>query len=87
MPETLVIAPPPLARLSLLADVFEGGLAKSQQLGAHYKGIAGLFNSHFLDAGEVISTSDSDGIHFDQDQHEILGQAVTRSAQGIFDGS
>jgi hypothetical protein len=35
----------------------------------------------------VISTSDSDGIHFDQDQHEILGQAVTRSAQGIFDGS
>jgi len=87
VPETLVIAPPPLARLSLLADVFEGGLAKSQQLGAHYKGIAGLFNSHFLDAGEVISTSDSDGIHFDQDQHEILGQAVTRSAQGIFDGS
>ena len=84
IPQSLVIAPPPLARLSVLADVFAGGPALSQQLAPHFEGIAGLFGSHFLDAGALITSSDKDGIHFDEDQHEILGRAVTRSVQGIF---
>jgi lysophospholipase L1-like esterase len=87
IPQTLVIAPPPLARLSVLADVFAGGTALSQQLAPHFEGIAGLCSSHFLDAGAVITSSDKDGIHFDEDQHKFLGQAVTRSVQGIFANS
>ena len=82
-PLTLVIAPPPFARLSVLADMFEGGTEASRQLATHIRPIAELSGSHFLDAGEIIVMSDIDGIHFDADQHRILGEAVARKVQQI----
>jgi len=82
-PQTLVIAPPPLARLSLLADMFEGGTEKSGQLARHYEAVAALCNSHFLNAGAVITSSDADGIHLDADQHGLLGLAVAEKVRQI----
>jgi len=82
-PQTLVIAPPPLARLSLLSDMFEGGSDKSLQLARYYEGVAGLFNSHFLDAGAVITSSDDDGIHLEADQHNLLGASVAEKVADI----
>jgi lysophospholipase L1-like esterase len=84
-PETLVVAPPPLARLSLLADMFEGGSDKSNQLASYYETLAGLFGSHFLDAAKVVTSSDIDGIHFDPDQHRALGEVIAAKVRGIFD--
>ena len=85
VPQTLVIAPPPLARLSLLSNMVTGGAEKSKELAPHYQSIAGMFNSHFLDAGEVISSSDLDGIHFDPDQHVLLGSALADTVRQITD--
>jgi len=85
-PQTLVIAPPPLARLSLLADMFEGGAEKSGQLARHYEAIAGLCNSHFINAGEMITSSDTDGVHLDPDQHSLLGEAMADAVQKILTG-
>jgi lysophospholipase L1-like esterase len=86
-PQTLVVAPPPLAHLDLLADMFEGGSGKSRQFAKHYKAIATLFDSHFLNAGDVITSSDVDGIHFDSDQHHLLGNAMATKVQSIFTAS
>jgi len=83
-PQTLVMTPPPLGRLSLLADMFRDGRKKSRQFGEHYQAVADLYGSHYLDAGQLISSSDIDGIHFEHDQHEILGRTVARKVQQIF---
>ncbi len=83
-PETLVLTPPPLGRLSLLADMFRDGRKKSRQFPEYYAAVAELYGSHYLDAGQIISSSDVDGIHFDQDQHEILGRIVARKVEQIF---
>jgi lysophospholipase L1-like esterase len=75
-PQTLLVAPPPLARLTLLADEFEGGSAKSQRLADCYAAEAAELGCAFLDAGRVIRSSNVDGIHLDAEEHEKLGVAV-----------
>jgi lysophospholipase L1-like esterase len=83
-PQTLVVAPPPLGRLSMLADMFEGGIKKSNLFAGQYEAIARLFDSPFLDAGATVKSSNTDGIHFDPDQHQLLGEAIASSVQNIF---
>jgi lysophospholipase L1-like esterase len=60
-PKILLVAPPPIAKLSDYAE---------------REGVA------FLDAGQVIRCSDLDGIHYEVDQHELLGRAVAEAIQG-----
>jgi lysophospholipase L1-like esterase len=64
--------------------MFEGGLAKSRKLGAYYRQVAELYRCAFLDAGQVIVSSDLDGVHFDADQHSLLGKAVAGKLKEIF---
>jgi lysophospholipase L1-like esterase len=75
-PPVLLIAPPPLGALSDFAEMFQGGTAKSQGLSRHYRLLAEERGCAFLDAAEVIVSSDVDGIHLDLDEHRKLGQAV-----------
>ncbi|MEM7670616.1 MAG: SGNH/GDSL hydrolase family protein [Pseudomonadota bacterium] len=82
-PETLIIAPPPFGRLSVLGPMFAGGAAKSADLAAHFHATATSMNAHFLDAGAFIKSSDLDGIHFDAEEHRMLGETVTEAVQGI----
>ena len=82
-PQVLLICPPPLAKLTHLADMFAGGTEKSQQLVLYYKQRADEFGCTFLDAGQVIVSSDLDGIHFEADQHHKLGLAVAEKVRTI----
>jgi lysophospholipase L1-like esterase len=75
-PRVLLIAPPPLAKLTFLGDMFHGGAEKSQRLGAAYRPQAEKYGTAFLDAGTIIRTSDVDGVHFEASEHETLGKAV-----------
>ncbi|MGA7902106.1 MAG: SGNH/GDSL hydrolase family protein [Terrimicrobiaceae bacterium] len=75
-PNVLLMAPPPVARLSEFAEMFEGAREKSRQFGRHYRRVAGERNCAFFDAGEVITSSDRDGIHFEIEEHRKLGLAV-----------
>ena len=84
-PQTLLICPPPLATLDLLADMFVGGSQKSQEMAPHYRAAAGRRGSHFICAGDHIQSSDIDGIHLDVDQHALLGAAVAAKIEGIFE--
>jgi lysophospholipase L1-like esterase len=78
-PPVLLLAPPPLAALSegmALAEMFEGGEAKSVRFGELHARVAAEASCAFFDAGTVIRSSPVDGIHFDAEEHATLGAAV-----------
>jgi len=81
-PKILLVAPPPFARLTDYAEMFEGGSEKSVLLGQRYRVVAEREAVAFLDAGQVIRCSDLDGIHYEADQHEVLGLAVAEAVRG-----
>ena len=81
-PRILLVAPPPLARLAGYAEMFEGGAEKSRRLGQRFCEIAKQEGVAFLDAGAVIRCSDLDGIHFEADQHALLGRAAAEAVRG-----
>ena len=72
-PDVLLIAPPPLTRLSEFRHIFRGGLEKSKEFSEQYKRVAEEKGCALLDAGEFIVSSDADGVHFDPEGHEALG--------------
>jgi lysophospholipase L1-like esterase len=82
-PRVLLMAPPPLAKLTFLGDMFHGGTEKSQRLGAVYRHQADKYGAAFLDAGTVIRTSDVDGVHFDAGEHAKLGKAVANAIRAM----
>jgi lysophospholipase L1-like esterase len=86
-PKILLMAPPPLGKLSDFAEMFEGGLAKSLKLGAYYRRVAEELGCAFLDAGEVIRSSDLDGVHFDRAEHQKLSRAVAARVREMLEVS
>jgi hypothetical protein len=77
------MAPPPVAKLSNFAEMFEGSEAKSQLLGRHYRAVAVEYNVAFLDTSTVIRSSDIDGIHFEAEEHAKLGRAVAHEVLAL----
>lgn len=84
-PQVLLMAPPPVARLSEFAEMFEGAEAKSRRLAEHYRRVAQEFGCHFYDTSQVIVSSDLDGIHFELSEHHKLGKAVASQVKRIFE--
>jgi lysophospholipase L1-like esterase len=82
-PKLVVIAPVPVEETGWLAEMFFGGAEKSRRLAPLYKVVADRFGAAFLDAGSVACCSSVDGIHFDQEQHRRLGQAMAELVQGL----
>jgi lysophospholipase L1-like esterase len=82
-PAILLVAPPPVLEAGCLAEIFEGGAAKSQRLAAAYAGIAARHGCGFLDAGALIASSPLDGVHFDAATHAALGRAVAGALRGL----
>jgi lysophospholipase L1-like esterase len=75
-PPVLLIAPPPVAKLTELAEMFEGSTPISKLLSRHFRLVAAERGCALLDASEVIVSSDLDGIHFELGEHQKLGEAV-----------
>ena len=84
-PSIILVAPPPLGRLSDFAEMFSGGTEKSKMLAARYREVAKRNAVGFVDAGEFIVCSDRDGIHYEPDQHAILGRAMAAAARMVLD--
>jgi lysophospholipase L1-like esterase len=83
-PQALLVAPPPVAGMTYFAEMFKGAPEKSRALGKYFAIAARERGCHFLDAGAFVRTSDRDGIHLDQSQHEILGREVANKVREIF---
>ena len=86
-PKILLIAPPPIAKLTGYAEMFEGGQEKSLLLGQRYRDVAEREGVASLDAGQVIRCSDLDGIHYEAGQHELLRRAAAKAVRGALAGA
>ena len=82
-PKVLLLAPPPVARLTEFAEMFEGAEAKSRKFPEHYRRIAQEQGCEMLDTAQVIISSDLDGIHFEKGEHQKLGRAVAARVREI----
>jgi lysophospholipase L1-like esterase len=86
-PQVLLMAPPPFAKLSeSAAEMFEGAPEKALKLAASYAQVAADRNCHFLNAGDIIRSSELDGFHLEADQHALLGEAVAARVMQFFNG-
>jgi lysophospholipase L1-like esterase len=75
-PQVILVAPPPIIEPTLFAEMFEGGVEKSQQFAKYYGAYAAWYGVDFFDAGAVVRSSDLDGIHLDASEHQKLGNAL-----------
>jgi lysophospholipase L1-like esterase len=75
-PRVLLIAPPPIVKLSILAEMFDGGAEKSRKFAEYYRAYSEWYNVDFFDAGSVIRSSEIDGIHLEDGEHRKLGEAI-----------
>jgi lysophospholipase L1-like esterase len=75
-PVVVLVSPPSLGRLTDMAEMFEGATEKSRLFPGHYRRFAEQYGCGFLDASEVIASSDLDGIHLAAGEHRKLGEAV-----------
>lgn len=83
-PDVLLLAPPPLGKLTNFADMFEGASEKSRDLGRQYRAVAEELRCHFLNTADVVRSSDLDGIHLEPADQIKLGKAVASKVREIF---
>lgn len=83
-PQVLLMAPPPVGKLTVFADMFEGAEAKSRQLGSYYQRVAAAQGCAFFDTSSVIVSSDVDGIHLEKSEHTKLAQAVATKVRELY---
>lgn len=78
VPQILVIAPPAIrVPKGPIAPKFEGGERKCIGLAPAYQKVCEEVGCHFFDAGNVITSSNVDGVHLDLEQHLVLGKAAS----------
>lgn len=75
-PQIVLVAPAPLARLTLLADEFAGGTEVSRELKGHFERVADSQGVQHISLGDTITLSDLDGIHMDADAHMAWGRQM-----------
>ena len=84
-PKVLVVAPPPLGPMPdpWFQMTFDGGHEKSEQLAEAYRALCAYMKIPFFDAGSVIGTDGSDGVHFTEANNRDLGVALADEVRRI----
>ena len=83
-PDVLLVAPPPIVEVGCLAEMFAGGAAKSELMGARIADAAARSGVPFVDARAHIQVSEIDGIHYDKATHHVLGQVLAETVKAHF---
>ncbi len=86
IPEILVIAPPlVLNPAGALSKKFKGSKEKCRNLANELRKVSVEEGCYFFDSNSVITASKLDGVHLDEDQHEILGFAISEIIENILE--
>lgn len=86
-PAILLLAPPPIGSLADETETLAGVVAQSHLFAERYMSIAADFGCAFLNAGEVIRSSDIDGFHLEASEHMKLGLTVAERVRAILAGA
>jgi lysophospholipase L1-like esterase len=84
-PKVLIVSPVPIIEAGFLAEIFEGGAAKSQRLAKYFESIATRNNAGFFDAGTVATVDPVDGIHLTPEGHAAVGTAIADAVTNLMD--
>ena len=77
VPKILLVCPPPLGKLTGgMAQMAEGGLEKSRNLPEQFARVSRELSVPWFNAGDVVVTSERDGVHWEASEHKKLGMAL-----------
>ena len=77
IPDIMVVAPPPIIQpKGVIAAKFEGSENRCVGLAEELEKIANENSAFYFNAGRVTDASVVDGIHLDENQHQLLGKAI-----------
>ncbi len=84
VPKILVIAPPQIIKpKGAIANKFNGSEKRCVGLANELEKIAKEYSVYYFDAGSVTKASIVDGIHLDEKQHQILGEAIGNTVSNL----
>ncbi len=84
IPEIMVVAPPPIIQpKGVIAHKFNGSENRCVGLAQELEKVAQLNSVHFFNAGTITDASLVDGIHLDENQHQLLGAAIAQAVSEI----
>ncbi len=77
-PEVLLVAPPPVATLSYFKGMFGSCQKISKELADQYRICADELGCSFMDAGDLVRSSELDGIHWEREEHLKFAEALAK---------
>lgn len=84
VPKILIIAPPQIIKpKGAIANKFSGSEKRCIGLADELEKIAKEYSAYYFDAGSVTKASIVDGIHLDEKQHQILGEAIGNTVSNL----
>ena len=79
VPDIMIVAPPRIKEpKGVIANKFNGAETRCADLSSELEKIAKEQSAMFFDTESVTQASRVDGIHLDEDQHRLLGEAIAR---------
>lgn len=89
VPEVLVVCPPPLGDLRgrPFQDTLIGAEEKSRQLPSVLRTFCEENRIRFFNSGDVVQSSEADGVHWEPEEHIKLGRALAPVVRNIMQGS
>ena len=86
-PQLLLLCPPRVGDMGHLPDLgerFADGEPRSRRFPLYFQRLAVELNCAYLDTQPLLTVSRIDHLHFDADNHRILGLAVAESVRRMF---
>lgn len=80
--DLMLVAPPPVREAGVLTETFAGAEARQDELAAQIAAAAQRLGAAFQDAGQHVSVSDRDGVHWEAEAHEIFGGVMATAVRG-----
>jgi lysophospholipase L1-like esterase len=78
-PEIMIVVPPKIIEpKGVIANKFQGAETRCVDQSIELKKIAEALSTMFFETASVTDASTVDGIHLDEDQHRLLGEAISR---------
>ncbi|WP_299836286.1 SGNH/GDSL hydrolase family protein [uncultured Jannaschia sp.] len=86
-PRVLLIAPMPVEETGVLAEMFQGGRARSRAIAPALRDEAERLGCAFFDAGRVVHVDPLDGVHLDAGAQRSLGLALADGVRDLLAGT
>lgn len=82
-PGVMLIAPVPVEEAGVLAEMFQGGPARSRAIAPALREEAERLGLPFFDAGRVAAVDPADGVHMDAAAQVALGMALAEAVRAV----